>query len=254
MSPSCRSLSSTSTCYEYDSTQRRTSSKCRGTRGNTTSNERDSDKNNNLKGDKGLTIQRIIHKKMHNNLSSKPKENIPRHSSPSKSGHRKLNFIVILNPTLIKVNQQREIPLPEAPSQPLYNSMNFIIWNCRGGSGANIRHNFRSLLDWHRPPIVALLETKMQDHQPLLDDLNFNNMIQVPTVGNSEGIILLWEDSQLDMDEITTTNQEIHVMVKVSTTNCSWLLSCIYAHVHLNQCLILWENLRKTKNNLKISD
>lgn len=66
--------------------------------------------------------------------------------------------------------------------------MNFIIWNCKRGIGVDFRQNFRSLLDWHRSPIFVLLETKMQDHQALLNNFNFNNMIQVPTIGNSEGI------------------------------------------------------------------
>lgn len=57
-------------------------------------------------------------------------------------------------------------------------------------------------------------------------------MIRVPTIGNSGGIVLLWDDSQLDVDEITTSNQEIHTMIKVSTSNFSWMISCIYATCH----------------------
>lgn len=43
--------------------------------------------------------------------------------------------------------------------------------------------------------------------------------MEVPTVGNSKGIVLLWDDSQLEVDEISTSTQEIHVMIKVSTSN-----------------------------------
>lgn len=63
-------------------------------------------------------------------------------------------------------------------------------------------------------PLVALLETKMQEHQALLDVFNFNNMIQVHTTGNSGGLVLLWDDTQIDVEEITTSNQEIHAMIK----------------------------------------
>lgn len=126
--------------------------------------------------------------------------------------------------------------------------MNYIIWNCREGNGVNFRRNFQSLLDWHKPPLVAL-ETKMQDHQSLLDEFNFNNMIQVLARGNWGGIVLLWEDSQLEVDEIMITNQEIHAIIKVYITNFSWLMSCVYASVHVSERLKLWENLKSIKAN-----
>lgn len=105
------------------------------------------------------------------------------------------------------------------------------------------RRNFRSLIDWLRPSLVALLETKMQDYQVLVDDLPFTKMIQVPVVGNSGGLLILWDDSILKLDDIATTSLEIHAMVKVCTTNDSWLFSCSYASTHRNICKILWENL-----------
>ncbi|KAH0685469.1 hypothetical protein KY290_016739 [Solanum tuberosum] len=93
-------------------------------------------------------------------------------------------------------------------------SMNLIIWNCRGGNGPDFRRNFRSLLDRHKPPLVALLETKMVNHQVLLDDFHFNKMIEVPAVGNLGGLVVLWGDNVLELDEIATTEQEIHAMIK----------------------------------------
>ncbi|KAH0632696.1 hypothetical protein KY284_035482 [Solanum tuberosum] len=89
-----------------------------------------------------------------------------------------------------------------------------IVWNCRGGNGPDFRRNFRSLLDCHKPPLVALLETKMQNHQVLLDDFPFNKMIEVPIVGNSGGIVVLWDDNLVELDEIAITEQEIHAMIK----------------------------------------
>lgn len=81
----------------------------------------------------------------------------------------------------------------------------------------------------------------MQDHQVLLDDFNFNNMIKVRTIGNSGGIVLLWDDAQLEVDEISTLNQEKHAMVKVSMSNYPCLLCCIYASVYTEE-----------KNNKKV--
>ncbi|KAG5576021.1 hypothetical protein H5410_056155 [Solanum commersonii] len=60
-----------------------------------------------------------------------------------------------------------------------------------------------------------------QDHQMLLDNFSFNNMIQVPTVANSRALSMLWDDDIVELDDVATTVQEIHAMVKVRTTNDS---------------------------------
>ncbi|KAH0639777.1 hypothetical protein KY285_036363 [Solanum tuberosum] len=85
-----------------------------------------------------------------------------------------------------------------------------------GGDNPDFRRNFRSMLDWHKPPLVALLETKMQNHQPLLEDFPFNRMIEVPAVGNSGGIVVLWDENILELDEIATTSQEVHDIIKTT--------------------------------------
>lgn len=61
----------------------------------------------------------------------------------------------------------------------------------------------------------------MQDHQTLRDNFSFNNMIQVPTVANSGGLAMLWDDDIVELDDVATTVQEIHAMVKVRATNDS---------------------------------
>ncbi|KAH0632709.1 hypothetical protein KY284_035504 [Solanum tuberosum] len=110
---------------------------------------------------------------------------------------------------------------------PINKSMNLIVWNRRGCNEDDFRRNFRSLIDWHKPPLVALVETKMQDHQPLLDNFPFNTMIQVPANGNSGGLVMLWDNKIVELDNIATTGQEIHAMVKVRSTNNSWLFSSL---------------------------
>lgn len=90
----------------------------------------------------------------------------------------------------------------------------------------------------------------MQNHQTHLDEFSFDRMIEVPSIGNSGGVlVILRDDNLLELDDITTTNQEIHVMIKVCRTNISWLFSCIYASNFRNQRNILWENLKMIKDN-----
>lgn len=106
-------------------------------------------------------------------------------------------------------------------------------------------------MDWHKPPVVALLETKMQDHLPLLNDYPFNRIIEVPAVGNAGGLAVLWDDSLLELDDIATTDQEIHTLVKVRHKHDSWLFSCIYASTYRYKRRLLLENLKNIKNDYK---
>ncbi|KAH0725209.1 hypothetical protein KY284_001074 [Solanum tuberosum] len=70
------------------------------------------------------------------------------------------------------------------------------IKNCRGGNEPEFRRNFRSLMDWNKPPRISLIETKMENHQELVDDFPFNRMIQVLAVRNSGGMVVLWDDTR----------------------------------------------------------
>lgn len=99
--------------------------------------------------------------------------------------------------------------------------------------------------------MVALLETKMQDHQVLLDDFPFIRMIDVPAIGNSRGLAILWDDALLELDQISTTDQEIQTMIKVISKKSSWLLSCIYVSTYHWNRKILWQNLKTIKDHYK---
>ncbi|KAM3266562.1 hypothetical protein P3L10_003556 [Capsicum annuum] len=118
------------------------------------------------------------------------------------------------------LDQDPELTIATPVDPPLINppgpsiSINIILWNCRGGNNPEFKRNFRSLVDWHKPPLVALLETKMQDYQALLDEFPFTRMIDVPAIGKSGGLAILWDDALLELDQICTTDQEIHVMIK----------------------------------------
>ena len=41
------------------------------------------------------------------------------------------------------------------------------------------------------------------------------------------------------------TEQEIHIIVKVLSSNLSWILSSFYASPRFAECKLLWENLAK---------
>lgn len=158
------------------------------------------------------------------------------------------NYEVVMNPTVQNDPNVSSMTIRNSPRvipPNLNKSMNFIIWNCNGGNGPDFRRNFSSLLDCHKSPLVVLLETKMQNNQVLLDDFPLNKMIEVLAVDNFGGIIIPWDDSLLELDEIAITEQEIHAIIKVSANNVFFLFICINA-----SCLrkILWDNLHTIKD------
>ncbi|KAH0765497.1 hypothetical protein KY285_001368 [Solanum tuberosum] len=140
------------------------------------------------------------------------------------------NFVVILNPYLATLNPLRmEREMTENGTNQTNRAINIIIWNCRGCNGDDFRRNFRSLIDWHKPPLVALVETKMQDHQPLLDNFPYTNMIQVPSIGSSGGLAILWDNTVFELEEISTSGQEIHAMVKRNKTGRPYVTLPVYS-------------------------
>lgn len=107
--------------------------------------------------------------------------------------------------------------------------MNFIIWNCRGAQSPKFRCNFRSLLDYHRLSLVALLETHHAKHQNLKEDFNFTGIANVPAIGQSEGIAIVWHCDALTVEPLATAQQEIHCTIQVHPLPYKWLFTSIYA-------------------------
>ncbi|XP_019244264.1 PREDICTED: uncharacterized protein LOC109224131 [Nicotiana attenuata] len=127
-----------------------------------------------------------------------------------------------------------------APTQP---EMNFMLWNCRGANNTDFRRNFRLLLDYHGPTLVVLFETHMHDHTVLCDDFHFTNFYKVPATGQAGGIVLLWHDNVLAVENLAMTEQEVHVMIQVFPNPQKWLFPAIYASPHYHTCRLLWRNL-----------
>ncbi|KAF3684304.1 hypothetical protein FXO37_01394 [Capsicum annuum] len=127
-----------------------------------------------------------------------------RHSfNPEIGNYVLLMNTTMLNPNILLKNSPEEVCLVKPPR--LNKSMNLIIWNCREPNNPEFRRYFRSLVDWHKPPRVALLETKMQDHLVLLNDFSFNRVIEVPTIGNAGGLEVLSDDFIVDLSDVAIT-------------------------------------------------
>lgn len=79
------------------------------------------------------------------------------------------------------------------PQTNMNRPTNFIIWNIRCANNDNFKRNFREILDSHRPCLVTLIKTRMPNHLGLLNDFGFTDMIEVPIVGQVDGMVVLWD-------------------------------------------------------------
>lgn len=82
------------------------------------------------------------------------------------------------------------------------------------------------------------------DHRHLTKALKFDSQIQSAAEGLVGGIIIMWKEDQLKLDNISVTSQGIHVLVKVIPNSQPWLFSMIYASSDINTPNNLWHHLQ----------
>lgn len=96
----------------------------------------------------------------------------------------------------------------------------------------------------HSPAIMIITETKVCGDRAkrIADKLPFDGAIFANSFGLSGGLWVLWDSNQVEISELSSTEQEIHVVVS-TTANAPWLLSAVYASPRLAERRLLWYNL-----------
>jgi hypothetical protein len=124
-------------------------------------------------------------------------------------------------------------------------SMKILLWNCRGAGNPNFRRNFATLMRYHHPAIVVLVETCIsgQCAASVSMALGFDRVIRSDVMGFSGGIWLLWNSAQVQLDVLTVSNQFIHASVQVNSSNSFWIFYAIYASPSFESRLELWDHL-----------
>lgn len=91
------------------------------------------------------------------------------------------------------------------------------------------------------------METKLggDKAREITDYLPFDGAIHTNTIGYAGGLWLLWNSDKVDIQSLANTEQEIHVKVKVCSSNLNWILFAIYVSPKSEERKILWENLAK---------
>ena len=124
--------------------------------------------------------------------------------------------------------------------------MNVIVWNCRGALKPNFQRHVRELARAHNPSIFVVMETRVGGDRAreIIDCLSFDGAILAEMIGYTGGIWLLWNSNRVVVEQLVSTEREIHVEVKVLPSNISWIFSAVYVSPRIVE-KVLWENLSR---------
>lgn len=129
----------------------------------------------------------------------------------------------------------------------IVNLMNIIIWNCRGALKPSFQSHIRELVRNHDPVILVVMETRVggDKAREITDRLAFDGAIHTDTIGFTGGLWMLWHSDRVEVNSLATTEQEIHAVIKVISSNFDWLFTAMYASPRSAERQILWNNLNK---------
>ena len=118
-----------------------------------------------------------------------------------------------------RLKREEESLVPLFDWFPLFNLlvMNVIVWNCRGTLKTNFQRHVNELVRIHNPVILVVMETRVGGDKvkEIIDRLPFDDAILAETIGYAGGIWLLWNSNRVAVMQLASTEQEIHVEVKV---------------------------------------
>lgn len=125
--------------------------------------------------------------------------------------------------------------------------MNIIAWNRRDALKPSFQNQVRELVNNHNPAVLIIMETRISGDRAceITDKLPFDGVIHTDTIGYVGGLWMLWNLNKVEVSPFTNTKQEIHVTIKVWSSNSSWVLSTIYASLRSAERKVLWNKFSK---------
>ena len=138
-------------------------------------------------------------------------------------------------------------PFDECPTPNLLFLMKIIIWNCRGVLKPSFQNRVRELVQNHNPAILVVMETRVggERAREITNRLPFDGAVHTDTIRYAGGLWVLWNSNRVDISQLSNTEQEVHIAIKVRFSNASWLLSVMYASPRGAKRQVMWSNLMK---------
>ena len=82
----------------------------------------------------------------------------------------------------------------------------------------------------------------------ITDRLHFDGTIHMNTLGFAGGLWLLWNLNRVRVNQLAMSKQEIHVLVKILSSNFEFICTVVYASPRFHERCVLWNNLINAAN------
>ncbi|KAF3621090.1 putative thioredoxin O1, mitochondrial-like isoform 3 [Capsicum annuum] len=139
--------------------------------------------------------------------------------------------MVIMVPSMRMMAEDSDDPFLLVSFNPMDQDTSFIVWNTRRVNNDSFKMNLKEIIRNHNLCLVALLETKMTNHASLKDHFAFDEMFEVPAIGHSGRLVLMWYSHVITVTQKFCIDQEVHAMIQdnlikyAKTIHGPWLLA-----------------------------
>ena len=123
--------------------------------------------------------------------------------------------------------------------------MKILSWNVQGAKRSQVLLELQFLRNTHRPDIVFLLETMINEHNSrrILPRFGFEYYDFVNPTNHSGGLAVLWHNTNLRASVLQKDPRAIHMLVHDLTTKQDSVISGIYAPAQPRDKDVFWHQL-----------
>ncbi|KAK1310312.1 hypothetical protein QJS10_CPA08g00962 [Acorus calamus] len=122
--------------------------------------------------------------------------------------------------------------------------MDCLFWNIRGVNSKEKQIDVKNFLARHSSPIISLVETKVALSNAVLIKNRILPQYQLLNPSLNGRIWLLWQQSVVDIELLSYSDQFLHCKVKPTSSQASFYHTTIYGSNNAAERISLWRDLR----------
>ncbi|XP_031130731.1 uncharacterized protein LOC116032362 [Ipomoea triloba] len=130
--------------------------------------------------------------------------------------------------------------------------MKIISWNCRGIVNGRVKKHVKELLNTSKVDAICLLEIRSPNAQGmtnLVSRLGYTNNFLVEPLGFAGGLLVFWNQGQINLEVIGHSSQSIHTKVKQGSNE--FFFTFAYVRPNLVAKKRFWDNCKVIGDKLQ---